>query len=154
MFDRYSRPINYLRISVTDRCNLRCTYCMPEEGIRLMEHSDILSYEEITDFARMAVANGITKVRLTGGEPLVRKDIVELVGMLAAIDGIEDLAMTTNGILLSKYALDLKNAGLNRINVRLAEWLIGKQSRSCNTIEKLEMMGMRLQLSTREEVLT
>ncbi|HAQ18026.1 MAG TPA: radical SAM protein [Prolixibacteraceae bacterium] len=119
MFDRYSRPINYLRISVTDRCNLRCTYCMPEEGIRLMEHSDILSYEEITDFARMAVANGITKVRLTGGEPLVRKDIVELVGMLAAIDGIEDLAMTTNGILLSKYALDLKNAGLNRINVSL-----------------------------------
>ena len=88
MFDRFNRPINYLRISVTDRCNLRCTYCMPEEGIRLLNHSDILSFEEITEFTRLAVANGITKVRLTGGEPLVRKDIVELVAMLAQIDWV------------------------------------------------------------------
>ncbi len=119
MFDRYKRKINYLRISVTDRCNLRCTYCMPEEGIRLLDHADILSFEEIADFTRMAVANGITKVRLTGGEPLVRKNIVELVSMLAAIDGLEDLSMTTNGILLSEHAVDLKKAGLNRINVSL-----------------------------------
>ena len=119
MFDRYKRKINYLRISVTDRCNLRCTYCMPEEGIRLLDHADILSFEEITDFTRMAVANGITKVRLTGGEPLVRKNIVELVAMLAAIDGLEDLSMTTNGILLSEHAVDLKKAGLNRINISL-----------------------------------
>lgn len=119
MFDRYNRKINYLRISVTDRCNLRCTYCMPEEGIRLLDHADILSFEEIADFTRMAVANGITKVRLTGGEPLVRKNIVELVAMLAAIDGLEDLSMTTNGILLSEHAVDLKKAGLNRINVSL-----------------------------------
>ena len=119
MFDRYNRAINYLRISVTDRCNLRCTYCMPEDGIRLLDHSDILSFEEIADFTRMAVANGITKVRLTGGEPLVRKNIVELVAMLAAIDGLEDLSMTTNGVLLSKYAADLKKAGLNRINISL-----------------------------------
>jgi cyclic pyranopterin phosphate synthase len=119
MFDRFNRQINYLRISVTDRCNLRCTYCMPEEGIQLLDHADILSFEEITDFTRMAITNGITKVRLTGGEPLVRKNIVELVSMLASIDGLEDLSMTTNGILLSKYAGDLKKAGLNRINISL-----------------------------------
>jgi len=119
MFDRFNRPINYLRISVTDRCNLRCTYCMPEEGIRLLDHSDILSFEEITDFTRMAVVNGITKVRLTGGEPLVRKGIVELVAMLAQIEGLEDLSMTTNGILLHKFAPELKIAGLNRVNISL-----------------------------------
>lgn len=119
MFDRYKRKINYLRISVTDRCNLRCSYCMPEEGIRLLDHSDILSFEEIADFTRMAVANGITKVRLTGGEPLVRKNIVELVAMLASIDGLVNLSMTTNGILLSEHAIDLKKAGLNRINISL-----------------------------------
>ncbi|MDP2889155.1 MAG: radical SAM protein [Bacteroidota bacterium] len=119
MFDHFNRQINYLRISVTDRCNLRCTYCMPEEGIQLLNRADILSFEEIADFTRMAVENGITKVRLTGGEPLVRKNIVELVAMLAAIDGLEDLSMTTNGILLSEHAVDLKKAGLNRINISL-----------------------------------
>lgn len=119
MFDHFNRPITYLRISVTDRCNLRCTYCMPEEGIQLLDHSDILSFEEIVDFTKLAVGHGITKVRLTGGEPLVRKDIVELVSMLAAIDGLEDLSMTTNGILLSNYATDLKRAGLHRINISL-----------------------------------
>jgi len=119
MFDRFSRSIDYLRISVTDRCNLRCSYCMPDDGIKLLDHSDILSFEEITDFTRLAVKNGITKVRLTGGEPLVRKGIVELVAMLEAIDGLEDLSMTTNGILLSEYAADLKKAGLNRINISL-----------------------------------
>lgn len=119
MFDRFNRPITYLRISVTDRCNLRCSYCMPEEGIQLLDHSEILSFEEIVDFTLMAVRNGITKVRLTGGEPLVRKDIVDLVSMIAAIDGLEDLSMTTNGILLSKYATDLKKAGLHRINISL-----------------------------------
>lgn len=119
MFDHFNRQINYLRISVTDRCNLRCIYCMPEEGIQLLNRADILSFEEIADFTRMAVENGITKVRLTGGEPLVRKDFVKLVAMLAAIDGLEDLSMTTNGILLSEHAVDLKKAGLNRINISL-----------------------------------
>jgi len=119
MFDHFNRPINYLRISVTDRCNLRCTYCMPEEGIRQLDHSDILSFEEITEFTKLAIANGITKVRLTGGEPLVRKGIVDLVAMLAAIEGLEDLSMTTNGILLPKYVADLKRAGLNRVNISL-----------------------------------
>jgi len=119
MFDHYNRQISYLRISVTDRCNLRCTYCMPEDGVRLIDHSEILSFEEIIDFTRLAVANGITKIRLTGGEPLVRKNVVDLVSMLSKIDGLEDISMTTNGILLSKYATELKNAGLNRINISL-----------------------------------
>jgi len=119
MFDRFNRHINYLRISVTDRCNLRCTYCMPAVGIRLMKHEDILSLEEIEAFARLAVSKGITKIRLTGGEPLVRKDIVRLVQMLYAIEGLEDLAMTTNGILLPQYAEPLKAAGLKRVNISL-----------------------------------
>ncbi len=119
MFDRFNRQISYLRISVTDRCNLRCTYCMPEDGVRLIDHSEILSFEEIIDFTRLAVANGITKIRLTGGEPLVRRNIVDLVSMLSKIDGLEEISMTTNGILLSKYATELKNAGLSRINISL-----------------------------------
>ena len=119
MYDRFNRNINYLRISVTDRCNLRCTYCMPAEGIQLMPHDDILSFEEIAEFTRLAVSNGITKVRLTGGEPLVRKGITELVSMLASIEGIEDLSMTTNGILLEQYADELKRAGLKRVNISM-----------------------------------
>jgi len=119
MYDRFKRHINYLRISVTDRCNLRCTYCMPADGIKLMEHDEILSYEEIEAFARLAVSRGITKIRLTGGEPLVRKDIVTLVKKLASINGLEDLAMTTNGILLPKFADKLKAAGLKRVNISL-----------------------------------
>lgn len=119
MYDRFNREINYLRISVTDRCNLRCRYCMPEEGIRLLRHEDILSFDEITGFTKVAVRNGITKVRITGGEPLVRKGIITLVGMIAGIDGITDLSMTTNGILLKEYASDLKKAGLHRVNISL-----------------------------------
>ncbi len=119
MYDRFKRNINYLRISVTDRCNLRCTYCMPEEGVKLLEHSDILSFEEIEDFTRLAVSNGITKIRLTGGEPLVRKGIVDLVNKLSKIKGIEDLSMTSNGILLKEFAKDLKKAGLTRVNISM-----------------------------------
>ncbi|GET20229.1 GTP 3',8-cyclase MoaA [Prolixibacter denitrificans] len=119
MFDRYNREITYLRISVTDRCNLRCRYCMPEEGVESMRHEDILSFEEIAEFVRRGAAQGITKVRLTGGEPLVRKGIVGLVHMLAQIDGIEEVAMTTNGILLEKFAPKLKEAGLSRVNISL-----------------------------------
>jgi len=119
MLDSYSRNINYLRISVTDRCNLRCIYCMPAEGIDLVEHDKILKFEEITQFTGMAVSKGVNKVRLTGGEPLVRKGIVDLVQMLSKIKEIKDFGMTTNGILLSKYAKDLKKAGLHRVNVSL-----------------------------------
>ncbi|MFC2134117.1 GTP 3',8-cyclase MoaA [Bacteroidota bacterium] len=119
MLDNFNREINYLRISVTDRCNLRCLYCMPEEGIEQIDHDSILSFEEIYEFTKVAVEMGVSKVRLTGGEPLVRKGIVDLVGMLASIDGIKDLAMTTNGILLNKYAENLKTVGLQRVNVSL-----------------------------------
>ena len=119
MYDRFDRHINYLRISVTDRCNLRCTYCMPAEGIRLLRHEDILSFDEITGVARIAVEMGVRKIRITGGEPLVRRGIVDLVKMIAVIPGIEDLSMTTNGILLDQFAFPLKEAGLQRINVSL-----------------------------------
>ena len=119
MYDRFNRNINYLRISVTDRCNLRCIYCMPEKGIHLLRHEDILSFDEIADFTRVAVANGVTKVRITGGEPLVRKGIVTLVGMISAIKGIKDLSMTTNGVLLKQFAQDLRAAGLQRVNISL-----------------------------------
>ena len=119
MFDRYNRRIDYLRISVTDRCNLRCVYCMPQGGITRIPHRDILTFEEITEFTRCAVSMGITKVRLTGGEPLARKGVVNLVRMLADIGGIEDLSMTTNAIFLPRYAQDLHAAGLQRVNISL-----------------------------------
>lgn len=119
MLDSYKRNINYLRISVTDRCNLRCTYCMPEEGVDWIPHQKILSLEEIEEVAKVGASLGIRKIRLTGGEPLVRKGIVDLVSKISAIDGIEDLAMTTNGILLTKYAKELKQAGLQRVNISL-----------------------------------
>lgn len=119
MLDRYNRNINYLRISVTDRCNLRCTYCMPEEGIHLLHHRDILTFDEIRGFTEIAVARGVTKVRITGGEPLVRKGITTLVEMIAGIKEINDLSMTTNGVLLKQFAGELRSAGLQRINISL-----------------------------------
>ena len=117
--DSFQRPINYLRISVTDRCNLRCIYCLPAEGVRLMSHRDILTYEEIYTIARVAAELGINKVRLTGGEPLVRLGLTELIQMLAQIDAIDDISLTTNGTLLSRYAAELKQAGLQRVNISL-----------------------------------
>ena len=117
--DSFQRPINYLRISVTDRCNLRCIYCMPTDGIRLMSHSDILTYEEIYTIVQAAAELGINKVRITGGEPLVRAGISELIRMVARIDVIDDISLTTNGTLLGGYAAELKQAGLGRVNVSL-----------------------------------
>lgn len=119
MFDRFNRRINYLRISVTDRCNLRCVYCMPEEGITLMRHEDILSYEEIVEVVKVAVGFGISKVRITGGEPLVRKGLSQLVEKIAKLEGITDFGLTTNGILLEEQAQELANAGLHRVNISL-----------------------------------
>src|SRR3989304_5463573 len=119
MIDGYDRNINYLRISVTDRCNLRCTYCMPKNGIQLLRHEDILTFDEIKDFTKVAVYHGVTKVRITGGEPLIRKGITNLVRMISDIDGINDLSMTTNGILLEQYAEELYRAGLHRVNISL-----------------------------------
>ena len=117
--DSFQRPIDYLRISVTDRCNLRCVYCMPAEGIDLLAHEDVLSYEEIYRVATAAAELGIKKVRITGGEPLVRIGLSSLIGMLAQIDAIDDIALTTNGILLAQYADELKAAGLRRVNISL-----------------------------------
>jgi len=117
--DGFQRGISYLRISVTDRCNLRCIYCMPPEGVELVSHDDILSFEEILLAVRAAVSLGIDKIRITGGEPLVRSGIVELVSMIAAVEGVKDISMTTNGILLDKYADLLVGAGLNRVNISL-----------------------------------
>ncbi len=117
--DSFQRPIDYLRISVTDRCNLRCIYCMPPQGIPLMAHSDILSYEEIYTVANAAAELGINKVRITGGEPLVRPRLAELIRMLSHITTIDDISLTTNGILLARYATELKAAGLHRVNVSL-----------------------------------
>ncbi len=119
MLDAYNRNINYLRISITDRCNLRCSYCMPGNGVPLLKHEDILSYEEIIDFVRIAVSFGIDKVRITGGEPLVRRGITSLIKALSGIEGIRDLSMTTNGILLGELAKPLKEAGLHRVNISL-----------------------------------
>lgn len=118
LIDSWQRQINYLRISVTDLCNLNCVYCSVGSLPRL-SHNDILRYEEIKRIVRIAAGMGITKVRLTGGEPLARPDFVQLVRMIAEIDGIDDIAVTTNGVLLAKYARELKEAGLNRVNVSL-----------------------------------
>jgi len=117
--DSFQRPINYLRISVTDRCNLRCIYCMPPGGICLLSHHDILTYEEIYTIAEAAAELGINKVRISGGEPLVRSGLSGLIQMLAQIDAIDDISLTTNGILLGRYAAELKSAGLRRVNVSL-----------------------------------
>lgn len=119
MIDCYLRDINYLRISVTDRCNLRCLYCMPREGVSLMGHDDILRYEEIFRVVKVAMGMGIVKVRITGGEPLVRKGIVHFVGELKRLEGLQDVSLTTNGILLEKFAEPLYRAGMRRINVSL-----------------------------------
>jgi cyclic pyranopterin phosphate synthase len=119
MKDRYGREITYLRISVTDRCNLRCVYCMPAEGVPLMSHDEILSFEEIAEVAEKAVSMGVFKIRLTGGEPLVRRGVPVLVRMLREIPGVRDLGMTTNGILLGEFAGKLAEAGLMRVNVSL-----------------------------------
>ena len=119
LLDTFGRIHDNLRISVTDRCNIRCFYCMPEDGVKFMRREEILSFEEIERFVRIAASLGVTKLRVTGGEPLVRKDLHVLIRKLAAIPGIRDLSLTTNGVLLSQQAEALYEAGLRRINVHL-----------------------------------
>lgn len=114
-----SRRVDYLRLSITDRCNLRCTYCMPPEGVPPRRHADILSYEELVAFARVAAGLGISKVRITGGEPLVRLGCADFVGMLSRTSGLHDISLTTNGVLLPRHAEDLRRAGLRRVNISL-----------------------------------
>ena len=117
--DTYGRHISYLRLSVTDLCNLRCRYCMPAEGVQKLPHDEILSFEQMRRIARVAVSLGIEKIRITGGEPLVRANLVQFLGQLAAIDGLRELVLTTNGLLLRKYAHDLRSAGVQRLNISL-----------------------------------
>jgi cyclic pyranopterin phosphate synthase len=119
MYDSFNREITYLRVSVTDRCNLACTYCMPEQVKGASGGNKILDFEEITHIVRILAYLGISKIRLTGGEPLVRKDLDELVGMISSIDGIREITMTTNGLLLPGMAHRLASAGLNRVNISL-----------------------------------
>src|SRR5579862_4457963 len=117
--DQYGRTFTYLRVSVTDLCNLRCVYCMPDEGMKWLPRDEILSFEEIVTVVEAAAACGVYKIRLTGGEPLVRSDIAVLTGMVARVPGITDLALTTNGTRLAELAEPLAQAGLKRINISL-----------------------------------
>lgn len=119
MIDKYGRQIDYMRISVTELCNLRCRYCMPEEGIVKRDHEEMMTAEETIDAVKAAVSLGVKKIRVTGGEPLVKRGIVELCENIAAIDGVEELCMTTNGTLLPGYARELRDAGVDRVNISL-----------------------------------
>lgn len=119
MLDSYGRSINYLRISITDLCNLRCRYCMTDKGVIKKEFEEILTLEEIEKITKEFVKLGINKIRITGGEPLVRKGILKLIREIGSLKEVKDFAMTTNGTMLKKYAKELKNAGLNRVNISL-----------------------------------
>jgi len=119
LVDTFGRKINYLRLSVTDRCNMRCRYCMPEDGVEKLAHQDILSYEELERIARAAVAIGIEKIRVTGGEPLVRKGIVPFLAGLSGIPGLRQLVLTSNGLMLEEMAAELRGAGVQRLNISL-----------------------------------
>lgn len=119
LIDSYGRKINYLRLAVTDRCNLRCQYCMPAGGVPKVTHDDILSYEELFLVAQTAVSMGIEKIRVTGGEPLVRKGVVEFLDRLSTLAGLKHLVLTTNGLLLEEMAEDLSRAGVQRLNISL-----------------------------------
>lgn len=119
LVDRFGRHHSYLRISVTDRCNLRCSYCMPNEGVAFMPREELLTYEEIIRVARVFVEAGVTKIRITGGEPLIRKDLPILLEQLNALDGLETLAMTTNAVRLKGFAEDIRKAGVSQLNISL-----------------------------------
>ncbi len=119
MIDSFGRNIDYVRISVTDKCNLRCKYCMPEEGVPALAHNEVLGFEEIARIVKVLASLGIKKVRFTGGEPLVRKDFVKLVDMVHRTDGIEKISVTTNGVLLPSMAQKLKNVGVDSVNISL-----------------------------------
>jgi len=119
LVDLFGRRINYLRLSVTDRCNMRCRYCMPEKGVEKLSHQEVLSYEELHRIARTAVSLGIEKIRVTGGEPLVRKDILPFLSGLSAIPGLRQLVLTSNGALLEEMAGELRGAGVQRLNISL-----------------------------------
>lgn len=137
MRDRHGRTIDYMRISLTDRCNFRCIYCMPADGICPMSHDEILRIEEIERIVFVAARNGIKSIRLTGGEPLVRAGVLDLIESITNVDGIENVSLTTNGVLLPKMAGDLKKAGLNRVNISL-DTLDPRQFEEITRVGKLE----------------
>ena len=119
MIDKHGRNISYLRISLTDKCNLRCRYCMPEEGVCKRDHREMMTEEEVVNAVKVAASLGITKIRLTGGEPLVKRNIVSICRKVAAVEGIKEVCLTTNGILLPQLANQLREAGVNRLNLSL-----------------------------------
>jgi len=156
MKDNFGRNISYLRLSITDRCNLRCRYCMPATGIEQRQHDDILSYDEMLRIVAAAATLGIRKVRITGGEPLVRKGVIGFLQQLANVEGIEEIALTTNGILLADYAEQLSAAGIKRLNISLDSLNPdtfneitrgGDLRRVLAGIEKAEQIGMKIKLN-------
>ena len=156
MKDQYKRTIDYMRISVTDRCNLRCRYCMPEEGIECTSHEDILTFEEILQIAEAGAEIGIKKIKITGGEPLVRKGVISLVGSLKKVPGIEEVTMTTNGVLLKEMAEGLYLAGLDAVNISLDTLLPSKYVSITRRdmleaviagIEKAYQLGLRIKIN-------
>ena len=149
MKDSHGRVIDYLRISLTDRCNFRCIYCMPADGVNMMGHDEILRIEEIETIARVATRIGIRSIRLTGGEPLVRRGVVDLVRSLHEMPGIKNVSMTTNGVLLPDMAADLKDAGLSRVNISL-DTLDPQQFTDITRVGKIEstLKGIEAALET------
>lgn len=156
MLDNYNRKINYMRLSVTDRCNLRCRYCMPEAGVSKKKHHDILRHEEMVSIVQAGAKLGIEKVRLTGGEPLIRKGIVNLVSDIKKVKGIKEITMTTNGLLLEAYLDDLVKAGLSRINLSLDTLVASKYSeitrggdlsKVLNIIPRIMSYGLKLKIN-------
>lgn len=137
MRDGFGREINYIRLSITDRCNLRCIYCMPEEGVKKLSHTDILSYEQLMRVCRVLLSLGIRRFKITGGEPLVRRGCVDFVRELRAMDGAESVTLTTNGILLDQYAEPLRQSGLDGVNISL-DTLDPETYRSITRMGRLE----------------
>ena len=141
MTDNYGRVIDYIRISVTDRCNLRCVYCMPEEGVESVTHNEILKFDEILRICRLLASKGLKKVKITGGEPLVRRGVANLIKQIKDIDGIESVTITTNGVLLTEQYHNLVGAGADSITVSLDTVDKEKIIRKCN---KYRVIGVRL----------
>ena len=122
LIDRYGRRIDYLRVSVTDRCNLRCEYCMPAEGTDVFEKGDVLGYEELERVLRVAARLGISRFRFTGGEPLIRRELPQFIARVRKLPGVESLAISTNGLLLAQQAEALRDAGVDKINISIDSW--------------------------------
>ena len=170
LVDSFGRRHTSLRLSVTDRCNIRCVYCMPSESVRFLPRAEVLTFEEIGRFARVAASLGVSKIRLTGGEPLVRAELPTLVSLLVKTPGVHEVSLTTNGVLLAKHALTLRQAGVSRINIsldtvrreafvrmtrrdQLAEVLAGIQAAQAADYAQIRLNAMAMRGLTEEEVI-